>query len=288
MYELGLRGPIPSHDRVPGVIDRAESSQPSRAPPVAGQYYDPQKGRYVGPEAPRNPEEEEEDLQRAISASIEESRKHLQQNKHPAEEKKGAPSRPQTTAPAQSAPLPALPPVPAYAPAPAYSAGPPADLLDFGLEPSSPALALPPAAPAMVQQGALVVAQPDLSDPFGVPAYAQSQPPAAQYAPQYAQPGPASYAPAPVDYSQPGPPSYAPAPVDYSQPPPADPYAPQLISNDPFAPKPAAPPTFDDIHNSVSFGQVTLILQIFLISFYTSSWARIFSLIHHLYLNSTT
>eukprot|EP00567_Pseudictyota_dubia_P009033 CAMPEP_0197460968 /NCGR_PEP_ID=MMETSP1175-20131217/55285_1 /TAXON_ID=1003142 /ORGANISM="Triceratium dubium, Strain CCMP147" /LENGTH=293 /DNA_ID=CAMNT_0042996149 /DNA_START=337 /DNA_END=1215 /DNA_ORIENTATION=+ len=128
VYELGLKGPIPSHARTPGVVDYAERDPP-RAPPVGlspttgghiNRHYDLSEQRYVGPEVPRSRAEEEEDLQRAISASIEESRQHLSKNlvgKH---------RNTSFKQPAESAPAAATAP----APSPAPRGG--GDLLDMG------------------------------------------------------------------------------------------------------------------------------------------------------------
>jgi hypothetical protein len=67
VYELGLRGVIPAHERVPGGGMMGSSPRSSYAP----------DGSHI--RAPRDPLEEEAELQRAINASLEESRRHLDQ-----------------------------------------------------------------------------------------------------------------------------------------------------------------------------------------------------------------
>jgi len=70
VFELGIKGPPSAVARVPGVYHPAVdvSSQPSM-------QYDLRTGQYI--RAPRSPEEEEQELQAAIKASLEESRSFL-------------------------------------------------------------------------------------------------------------------------------------------------------------------------------------------------------------------
>jgi len=287
VYELGLKGPIPSHDRVPGVIDRAERSQASRSPPSRDHGGDGRGGgpRYAGPEAPRNREEEEEDLQRAISASIEESRQHLDRvtgaGKRASKEKVPSP-RSQAGGSAvsgvgaasvsvpTSAPMPPAPPI--VAPNANLSAGA-ADLLDFWGD-ETPITFTTPAPPA--GQPGFAVAPPSSAATFAsAPSPAPAQPFGAAPAPYGsssvagalvpAEPQPASSyyaqqagfgatAPATDVFGQPSA-QYAQAPVGAT----TDPFASQLsgLTHDPFAPKPPAPPTFNDISSSIMGAYVT-------------------------------
>ena len=70
LYELGIKGPIASEARAPGVINRAERSSRALPPLVVV------RSSHVEGE-PRSREEEEIELAKAISASLEESRQHL-------------------------------------------------------------------------------------------------------------------------------------------------------------------------------------------------------------------
>ena len=224
VYELGLRG------------ERRGRSAGSTAAPA-------------GVKAPRTPREEEEELQKAIRASLAESKQHLEKSKPP--------------------PAPAPVPVPAYAsPAPAYAAAPPAALPGYPDDSMSVGMGDP--------------TQPSYA-PFSQapPAYG-APPPAYGAAPPVSYPtsnaGAAAYpalppsAPAPAPYSAPTP-AYAPAPApipesnalfdnNYSSAPPApaatpfDSFAPGAVAEDPFAPK---PPSHTDIATGImsAYGPAT-------------------------------
>lgn len=70
MYELGLKGSMTAHDRVPGAIpSRNQTSSSSSA-----RNYDVTKGEYV---TPKSQAEEEQELKNAIAASLQESRSHF-------------------------------------------------------------------------------------------------------------------------------------------------------------------------------------------------------------------
>jgi len=281
VYELGLKGPIPSHARKPGVIDHAERTPTSRAPPSSGKNYDLSQGRYVGPEVPRDRDEEQEDLQRAISASIEESRQHLAKNivsKHnnashaakstpapaPVSDTPAPVPAPavgsylmgrgaQAPAPPKSVPLQApVPPMATYdqfaaPPAPAATAAPPAAVYDPFSSPPAYGVSppVPVAAPA-AQQGALVPAAPQTAGSYyGQQAGAAPTPPATATAPY----GYGSQPPAPVAAPQPVYNQFAAPPAQAG---PSDPFAPQAPAmHDPFAPNPPAPPTFNDISSTI-------------------------------------
>ena len=268
-YELGIRGQIPSHARVPGSYGGYNGS---------------------GVRGPSTREQEDADLQRAISASLQESRQFLA-NKERDEKTAAAPAPVATAglmdfAGQQGPPQPAtadsqtvmsyntVPPSYGYgAPPPQYASPPPQNPYQpapaFAAQPPPPAYQTPPAS-----SNALVPsAQP--SNPYGAPPYGSAPPaqqPPAPVAPVYAAPpapaGPPAYAPAqpaPVYGGAPAQPPaaiptgdlFAPPPVDAFAPvaPPAgDPFGfsqPMPPVDDPFAPKPPPPPTRDDITNSV-------------------------------------
>mmetsp|Transcript_32438 Transcript_32438/g.39870 ORF Transcript_32438/g.39870 Transcript_32438/m.39870 type:complete len:617 (-) Transcript_32438:342-2192(-) len=213
VYELGIRGSIPSHAPVPGVINRQE-----RPPPIRSATYDLNKGEYV--KGPSTKEQEDADLQAAIKASLEESKAHLDQRK----------------------PGPAPAP-PAAAPAPAAQAARAlpergalykdssefrlvskeaqdneSDLLDLlgdwsGQE--NPADATPAAPAPQASYGADIFAQPPAApSPYGAaPGYSQPTAAAAPYgaAPGYAQQSPSGMAPSTFGHAPDDP--FAPKPV---------------------------------------------------------------------------
>jgi hypothetical protein len=216
VFEIGVRG--------------GPSQGMARSP---GDY-----GQYRIESQPRGGYDEEREVQRAIQASVEESRSRSGYNGNP--------------------------PAPAPAPAP-LAIEPAADLLGFDSAPA-PAYdsyshappAQPPAAYGQPPPGALVpYGQPNGYGAPAPPSYAQAPPPAAyaQAPPPYA---PAAYAPAPPAYSQApfgSPQTYANGHNNFGSPD-AQSFAsaPNLIHTyeDPFAPKTAPPPNKYDIHNSVS------------------------------------
>ena len=223
VYELGIKG-----GGGPGLSPR--SGDGSRA-------YDLQRSGYV----PTSADQEEEQLKRAIAASLEESREHLQ-NRGKLQEQ-------------------------------AYNGGAPepepaADLLDFGSEPPAPAPAetqsmvhyqgetqqYAGAGSAMMSDAMSLTSAPPAYGNYGAPPPQQQwgSPPPSQYAPQ--PPAQNQYAPQPPAQNQyaPQPPAqnqYAPQPPAQNQYAPADQFAPQ--ADDPFAPKPPPPPSHNDIANSV-------------------------------------
>jgi hypothetical protein len=242
VYELGLRG----GERAPvgAGIPPSPSSQFSYAPsPVSSPPI----------RAPRSPDEEEADLQRAINASLEESKRHLTTGS--VDSSASTPRAPAPTAPA-------------------------ADLLSLNTGDSSDYFASP--APVMTpgsqdfgdnqsvfSYGTSTMASSTF--PYASPPPPQQQPPPPQQQQQYpsqalvvppvgAQP---SYPGAPpAGYGAP----YAPAPPQYGAAPPANPYAPPapapqqpayfdatqaafgMPEEDPFAPK---PPSHHEIANEI-------------------------------------
>jgi len=76
VFELGVSGS--SEKRVPGVITQSQRNVLSQRSTSDGLSYDRKKGGYVeAVVAPKSKGEEDEDLRRAIAASLEESKKHL-------------------------------------------------------------------------------------------------------------------------------------------------------------------------------------------------------------------
>lgn len=221
VYELGLKGPIASHARVPGAF-----SNPTSPISVDSGYPRSVGGDFALPSR----DQEDADLRRAIQASLEESRRHL--------ENKGS----SATLGAQSAQT---------------LEG---DLLDFGSPPPSenhyhpqsdarsvsgmsyysappsysqpPPYASPPPfqSPLPVGPGALVPSH----GPPG--AYYQAPPPPTT--PMYASPPPVPPAPAPTPQT-----GYAPPPSQYMQP--SFGFN-SMPDEDPFAPKPPPPPPQQD------------------------------------------
>ena len=193
--------------------------------------------------APSSSAQEEEDLRRAIEASIEESRAHLGEST--STDGRGAPTGDLLDF-AAPAPPPAAPP--AYAAAPSYP--PPADAPSVASMPSyysapttygpgTPGQAPPPVSAG---GGALVPA-------VAPPGYYQAPPPYGSPA----GPPPQSYASPP-----PVPPAPAPTPAQYGAPPPppqqqnTDVFG--LTStpvNDPFAPRPPPPPSHQDLASAI-------------------------------------
>jgi len=232
VYELGLKGPIASEARAPGVINRADRS--GRALPPSSSY-----GPSPADGVPRSREEEEIELAKAISASLEESRQHLKKTveSHRAQD-----------------PSPALP-----APSPAAPSGG-GDLLDFGAPEPAPVAPPVPAAPALPPSTSYAPAppQPQQTFPPPTPSYdaSFSAPPPAQpgaMVPVAPQPGApyGGYGGAPVPPAT----QYGAAPsVPVQQQPtyaaPVDQFAPQT-TDDPFAPKAPAQPTFTDVTSSI-------------------------------------
>jgi hypothetical protein len=219
VYELGIKGPVASEARAPGVRSAhgygGSSGRPH--PAIEGE--------------PRSREEEEIELAKAISASLEESRQHL---KRTVESNRATdPNHPAIAAaggdlldfdgPAPAAP--ALPLSTNYAPTP----------------PAQPAYDAPFAAPpAAVAPGAMVPVAPQPGAPYG--GYGGAVPP--QPTPQYGA--------APIAQQQPF--AYAPAPVAPGAPvaPAVDQFVAQPVAaDDPFAPKAPAPPTFNDVTSSI-------------------------------------
>ena len=242
VYELGLRGG-------------------GRAAASAAQPYGSSAPAFASPSgsirAPRDPREEEEELQRAINASIEESKKHLGENRSPAPATQrdllalddGPASPGFDTMSFASAPPPnypyAQPPAP-YAqqpPTPQYAQQPPTPQYSQGPPPPPPRqYAQPTATPTYPSSNAGAASFPALppSSTYGAPppqaptAYGAPPPPQQQQAP----PPPAYGAPPPQQ-------SYAPAPPAYV--PPTN-FEPVAGADDPFAPK---PPTHNDIANEI-------------------------------------
>ncbi len=230
VYELGLKGPIPSHSRVPGGY-----SNPTSPISVDSGY-----PRSVGGDfAVSSRDQEEADLRRAIQASLEESRRHL--------ENKGS----SATVGGQSAPT---------------MEG---DLLDFGSPPPSgpgyqpqsdarsisgmsyysappsysqpPPYASPPPyqSPAPVGPGALVPSH----GPPG--AYYQAPPPPTT--PMYASPPPVPPAPAPTPQT-----GYAPPPQYMPSSTPQSSFGfNSMPEDDPFAPRPPPPPPQQDFASMI-------------------------------------
>lgn len=294
VYELGLKGPIQAHARVPGDFNYAQTSSNYPTSPLSagsggagGRQYDLSTGEYIAP--PRTREEEEEDLKKAIAASIEESRRHL-------EGKSGGDDRSAYTLPqaetgadlldlggqaASSAAYsqrPAFDTQSVYSAPPTYSSGQPPSL-SFQ---SPPGLTNSVGSPQPAYAGALVPAHappgyygappPYASPPAGTPSYASPPPQASSGPPQgpsYTSPPPVPPVPAPTPEYRP----YEPAQEYYSVPPgqPRDVFG--LASppeEDPFAPKPPPPPSRDDIAREVRLLRVflSLFLSLYLTFFF--------------------
>lgn len=240
VYELGLKGSAPSHARVAGGFSNPTSpiSMDSGYPRSVGNDY-----------VPASRDQEEADLRRAIQASLEESRRHLEGRSS------GAPTG-----------------------AGGRSVQTEADLLDFGSPPPSGPPNQPPSDARSVSGMSYYSAPPSYSQqpPYGSPAPYQSpqagQPPVGPGAlvPSH---GPGGYYQAPPpstpSYGSPPPvpPAPAPTPQTYYGAPPTNPqmnYAnsPAPPSNqvfgynsnpmdDPFAPKPPPPPPQQDFASMI-------------------------------------
>lgn len=138
VFELGVTGS--SDKRIPGVITQSQRNVLTPRSTSEGLSYDRKKGGYVETVvAPKSRDEEDEDLRRAIVASLEESKKHLTSKGRHGEDSKPSSS---VTHPSQSE-------VTSNEQQPA-SPAPVVDLLDF----SDPAPAPVPGPGAMVAVGA--------------------------------------------------------------------------------------------------------------------------------------
>jgi len=271
VYELGIKGPIPPHARVPGY---GYSNPTSPISMDSGYPRSVGGGDYV----PLSREQEEADLRRAIQASLEESRRHLENKGQnggallQTSQSSGDGDLLDFGSPAPTGP-PGLPMsdnrsvsgMSYYSAPPSYSQAP---ALPYG---SPPPYNAPP-----VNPGALVPSH-------GPPGYYQAPP----TTPAYASPPPGSYAsPPPGAYASLPPGSYAsPPPGAYASPPPVPPapaptpqtgYAPSPYGapqmnymnapgqqsydtfglnstpeDDPFAPKPPPPPPQQDFASMI-------------------------------------
>lgn len=210
------------------------------------------------PTIPASRQQEEEDLQRAIAASLEESRRHLQ-SKGPAAT---TPTATQSTGDLLGfdSPAPSMPPAQPHSDARSvsgmsyYSAPPPYT------QASPMAGQAPPsfASPGPYQTPAPVATPGALVPSHGPPGSYYQAPPAT---PSYASPPPVPPAPAPTPQSAYAQPAYAqpayaqPAPaVNYmsSPPPQGDTFGlNSMPGEDPFAPKPPPPPTAQDFQTAI-------------------------------------
>lgn len=268
VYELGIKGPIPSHARVPGYAPSGYSNPTS--PITMGSGFNASQARspdYGGPgiSAPVSRAQEDDDLRKAINASIEESRLHL--GSRGASDNTSSYSTPNATAGTAdlldfAGPSPAQPPADARSVSsmPSYYSAPPS----YNQAPYQ--------SPSPVPSNALVpaVAPPGYygAPPPPAPAYASPPPTTPSYgAPPPANLSFASPAPTTPGYTSPPPvpPAPAPSPAPYYPPqraaadmlstpnrPPADAFG--LNSgpeDDPFAPKAPPPPSRQDFANQV-------------------------------------
>lgn len=264
-YELGIRGRIPSHARVPGSY-----------------------GQSSGVRAPNNREQEDSDLQRAISASLQESRQFLANKEH--DDRSAVAASPAAPAVAdlmdlggqQGTPQPktadsqtvmsynTMPPRYGTQPNPQYAAQPPANPYQPAPgyatpQQQPPHYQKPPPSyrsPPQPQSSSALVPSGVPSNQYGNPPPAQPVVPAYMAPPAYAtasQPAPPVYGVPPAQPAVPTGNLFAPSPVDPftpAAPPPGDPFGfsqPVPPVDDPFAPKPPPQPTRDDITNSVRF-----------------------------------
>lgn len=228
VYELGIKGPVGSDAPAPGARSTngygGGSSRRALPAVIEGE--------------PRSREEEEIELAKAISASLEESRQHL---KRTVESHRAQDPNPPAIAAAPAGggdlldfggPAPAAFVAPALPPSTNYAPAPPAQQPGYD---ASFAAAPPPAA---MPPGAMVPVAPQPGAPYG--GYGGAPPP---------QPAP-HYGAAPVAQQQ-QPLAYAPAPAA-PVPPAMDQFAAQPVAmDDPFAPKAPAPPTFNDVTSSI-------------------------------------
>ena len=218
VYELGIKGPVASEARAPGVRSAGGGGGGAGGASSPSAYRPSIEGE------PRSREEEEIELAKAISASLEESRQHLKRTveSHRAQD----PNLPAITAgaaapggdlldfagPAPAAPAaPALPPSTNYAPAPPAQ---PAYNASFAAQPPAP--------------GAMVPVAPQPGAPYG--GYGGGGVPPQPAAPQYGAAPVAQQAPAAPAIDQ-----FAAQPVP-------------AAGDDPFAPK---APTFNDVTSSI-------------------------------------
>ena len=249
VYELGIKGVSAVENRMPGQYGGYDGAMAPRG--ISSGGYD--SGGYASSPSrdpslrmPRTETEEDEELKRAIAASLQESKRHLGENGGAGDSK---PTDVLSGDDGASAPVDLLgfdaPPVPApaalmmspssasfvSAPQPTathydsystYGSQPPPQQQYAALPPST-SYGAPPPGPAPSQYG---------------------QPPPQQQ--QYAALPPSTTYGAPTNYGLP--PSQPPPPTHYGAPPPAsygapDPYNPGFgaASDDPFAPKPPSP-----------------------------------------------
>lgn len=265
-YELNIRGQIPSHGMAHGSYGRANGHS-----------------SYSGVQGPSTREQEEADLQKAISASLQESAQFLAKKEDksitsapaappaPAVDLMdfgGSPTESQTVISYNTMPPSyGAQPSPQYASEPAASPYQPVQGYQYGYQQPAPppqyqsapvsSNALPYQS-APVSSNALVPIGAPPSNPYGVPPQGAYAAPPSQ-GPMYAT-APAPAAPA---YGSPAPPASIPT-GNLFAPPPEDPFAPvappagdpfgfgqPVPVDDPFAPKPPPQATRDDITNSI-------------------------------------
>jgi hypothetical protein len=232
VYELGIKGPIPSHARVPGYP--TGSSNPIS--PISMGSGNQSQGRSLdhnaGISPPSTRDQEDYDLKRAIQASIEESRRHLETRK--ADDNTSSYSTPQANAGTANlldfdAPTHSPADARSVSSMPSYYSAPPS--YNQGVQTPSPAhyQSPPPANP-----GALVPAQ-------APPGYYGAPPPGYHGAspPYYGAPPPTTQA---YGVAPPNTPVYASPPPTtpaYGAPPPT---TPSYASPPPTPPAYASPP----------------------------------------------
>lgn len=269
VFELGVKGASADDNRIPGVpggYSGAAMVSPRSVFSEAAGYHNSYNGPIAG-RAPRTQSEEDDVLQRAIKASLQEAKSHLGE-RTPSVLTNGSAETDLLDFGAAEAPA-------AYAPAPAYNAAP----APYAPAPAAPAYnaapAYPPqqygapsygAPPATSYGGGNSYAQPQAAAPLALPpstnGYSVPPPPqSGSTAPQsYGAPPPSYGAPPPTpSYNAPaygapasnyGAPAYgAPPQSNYGAPPSAA-YGDQFsvgghTMNDPFAPKTPS-------HNSVA------------------------------------
>lgn len=224
VYEMGIKGPNASASRALGGYSNPTS-------PIS---MDSGYPRSVGDYMPSSRDQEEADLRRAIQASLEESRRHL-------ENKGSAPVAESQSAQTMEADLLDFgSPAPSTTPyQPQSDARSISGMSYYSAPPSysqTPAYASPPPyqSPAPVGPGALVPSHGPPGSYYQVPTPST---------PMYASPPPVPPAPAPTPQT-----GYAPPPPQY-MPAPTPPAAFGFNSNpdeDPFAPKPPPPPPQQD------------------------------------------
>lgn len=230
MFELGIKGTSAADNRVPGV--RSNHYQPSPAASMA----------------PRTPAEEDEDLQRAIRASLEESATHLNERKAP-DVLTGAGSGMNSGDLLGGGPVSPASTVPAIMPDPSmnsFTSAPQPVGQDYGYHQRSQSqpgsfAALPPPSPAYSAP------PPQASSLPTTPHYGAGAVPALP-----APPSPAYTAPV-APFSPPYTAPAHPPPASFSAPPPPSPMAtgdPLGMNgyHDPFAPK---PPSSSDVANDI-------------------------------------